>query len=302
VLGSVGCLSKISASLLLSVLVIPIFFSKYELNRKVLTCAASAAIVAAMIGWYFAWVPYLNETYGYGDHFLMGYSLEQGWSEIQTVWKGMLWRLYIVPVKYLGVIFFIGSLIYILYKRQWLVFALFIIPYLFFLLIIVKTGTSIMADQYYVLVSIPLIAFVSGFGLSKIPNQIVMMLLLAATAIENIGDQVNDFKIHKINRAFENLEPIVDGVSKRQDLFIVNSGEHCPTVMYFAHRKGWTVASWQLHEPGRLEDVKQKGCKFVLICKELYGDNIDTTLDLPQVFESESFRIYSLDSVTVVKN
>jgi hypothetical protein len=257
---------------------------------------ASGAILLTIAGWYFVWVPYLNETYGYGDHFLMGYPLSQGWSAIQGAWREVLIRLFIVPTKYLGVIVFSVSLIYVLYKRQWLVFFLFIIPYVFFLLIIVKTGTSVIADQYYVLSSIPAIAFISGYGLSHLPKKIKVIALFAV-AVENIGDQIGDFKFHRINMAFENLETIVDSVSTRQDLFVINSGDHCPTVMYFAHRKGWTVSLRQLQEPGFLEGVKQKGGKFVLVCKKMYGEDNDITLDLPQVFESESFRIYTLESL-----
>jgi 4-amino-4-deoxy-L-arabinose transferase-like glycosyltransferase len=295
-LGSLGGLSKISAALLLSVLAIPLFFQKYPAYRKVWMLVVSGAVLITIIAWYFVWVPYLNETYGYGDHFLMGYPLSVGWSAIQSAWPEVLRRLFIVPTKYLGFIIFTGSLIYALYKRQWIVFFLFIIPYVFFLLIILKTGTSIIADQYYVLSSIPAIAFVSGYGLSHLPKKI-MVLVLFATAVENIGDQIRDFRFHQINMAFENLESIADSVSARQDLFVINSGEHCPTVMYFAHRKGWTVTSRQLQEPGFLEGIAQKGCRFVLVCKQMYGEHYDVTLDLPQVFESESFRIYSLESM-----
>jgi 4-amino-4-deoxy-L-arabinose transferase-like glycosyltransferase len=295
-LGSLGGLSKISAVLLLSVLAIPLLFQEYPAYRKSWMLVVSGAILVTISGWYFVWVPYLNETYGYGDHFLMGYPLSQGWSAIQGEWPQVLRRLFIVPTKYLGFIVFSGSLIYVLYKRHWLVFFLFIIPYAFFLLIIIKTGTSIIADQYYVLSSIPAIAFVSGYGLSQLPKKI-MFILVAAVAVENIGSQINDFKFHKINMAFENLETIVDSVSARHDLFVINSGEHCPTVMYFAHRKGWTVTPRQLQEAGFLDSVAQKGCKFVLICKQMYGENYDITLELPQVFESESFRIYTLESL-----
>lgn len=301
-LGSFACLSKISSALLLSVLAIPILSSKYPIYRKISTCIASSVIIICIAGWYFVWVPYLNKTFGYGDHFLMGYPLSEGWLAVKNSWKDILWRLFIVPMKYMGLIIFVGSLIYILYKRLWLAFAVFIIPYLFFLLIIVKTGISIIDDQYYVLMSIPLLAFVAGFGSSKIPNKIVMAVLLAATAIENIGDQINDFRVHRTNKFFQDLEAITDSVSKRDDLFIINTDEHCPTAMYFAHRKGWVVSSRQLKDPGRLEDVKGKGCKFVLICKQLYGNNIDVTLDLPQVFESEFFRIYSLENLPTVEN
>jgi hypothetical protein len=110
----------------------------------------SFVIIICVIGWYFVWVPYLNSEYGYGDHFNMGYSLSTGWEQIVANWKGILWRLYIVPLKYLGFVIFIGSIIYILYRKQWTIFSLFIIPYICFLLVILKTGQNIIADQYYI--------------------------------------------------------------------------------------------------------------------------------------------------------
>ena len=53
-------------------------------------------------------------------------------------------------------------------------------------------------------------AFVSGYGLAQIPNKKIMFLILAATAVENIGSQVNDFRVHRINKAYEDLESVVD--------------------------------------------------------------------------------------------
>ena len=295
-LATLGGLSKITSMVLLSVVAIPILFQSYPTSRKVWTTGVSGLVLIAVATWYFIWVPHLNETYGYGDHFLMGYTFSEGWAQILNEWPGVLRRLFIRTTKYLGFIIFAGSLIYILYKKQWLVFWLFIIPYFFFLLIIVKTGASVIADQYYILSSIPAIAFVSGYGLSQLPNKKVMLLILFAIVIENVGDQTGDFRPHPINKAFANLESIADSVSRRDDLIVANSDEHCPTAMYFAHRKGWTVSPAKIAEPGFLEEVKQKGCKFVLICKQMYGEDYDVKLDLPQVFESESFRVYSLQT------
>jgi hypothetical protein len=240
-------------------------------------------------------VPYLNKTYEYGGHFTTGLpSLVDGWNEILKVWPQILRRLFIVPFKYLGFALFALSFLYVLFRRKWAVFSLFIIPYLLFLVVILKTGSFIIADQYYVLCIIPAMAFLSGFGLAQVPNKKIMMAILAAAAIESIGAQVRDFRRHKINEHFENLETIVDKVSTRKDLFVMNTGVYCPTAMYFAHRKGWTVENSQLANPDFLADVKGKGCKYVLVCKEMYGEANDMILDLPQLFESDAFRIYSL--------
>lgn len=294
-LGSVGCLSKISSALLLSAVAFPIFFMKYPMTRKIWTSLVSSIILLIISGWYFLWVPYLNKSFGYSGHFTTGCPLlSMGWEEIKATWPQVLRRLFIVPMKYLGFVVFVGSLLYVLFKRQWTVFFLFIIPYLCFLFIILKTGKNVVSDQYYVLCVIPAMAFISGFGLSQLPSKKIALIILTVIAVENIGDQTNDFRIHKMNEAFENLEAVVDRVSNRQDLFVINSGDHCPTVMYAAHRKGWTVGSSQLADQTFLDEIKGKGCKFVLVSKRMYGDNNDIQLNLPQVFESDDFRIYTL--------
>jgi 4-amino-4-deoxy-L-arabinose transferase-like glycosyltransferase len=295
VLGSIGILSKISCGLILSVLAVPIIFGKYSNSRKAWMLATSTIIILSVISWYFVWVPYLNNTYGYGDHFNMGYPLNEGWGQIVSHWREMLRRLYIVPMKYLGFAIFVLSLIYILYKKQWTTFSLFLIPYFCFLLVILRTGQNIVSDTYYVLCVIPVMAFVAGYGLAQITNKKIMVLILMATAFESIGARINDFRIHRINAAFKDLESIVDSVSNRKDLFVTNTDPHCPTALYFAHRKGWTVNKPMLRDQSFLNEIKGRGCKFVLVCKSMYGDNNDIELELPQLFESDYFRIYSLE-------
>lgn len=295
-LGTLGSLSKISAAVILSAMIIPMMSNQYPMSRKLWAAGVSGGIILSIVGWYFVWVPYLNQTFGFGDHFTSGCPLlSMGWEEIKANWKAVLWRLYILPFKYVGFVVFLASFLYVVIKKQWLFFALFIIPYSFFMLIILKTGKNIVADQYYILVIIPAMALMSGFGLSKIPNEKIMLLLLIIIASENIGDQVNEFRVHRINEAFLKLEAVVDKISDKDDLFVINSGPHCPTAMYFAHRKGWTTRPNQLLDDTYLSELRSKGCKFVLICKKMYGENYDIVLELPQVVETPDFRVYALN-------
>ena len=54
-------------------------------NAKGLDDVCSGVILLLLIGWYFVWAVYLNETFGYGDHFTMGCPLlSQGWEEIMA--------------------------------------------------------------------------------------------------------------------------------------------------------------------------------------------------------------------------
>ena len=295
VLGSFGCLTKISSTLLFSVLMVPIGFMTYDNLRKVSVIGASIMILIFTSAWYFFWVPYLNETYGYGDHFTTGCPLlSMGWEEIKANYKGVLRGMYVIPMKYLGLVAFVGSVAYVFRKRKWNVAALFVIPYVCFLVIILKTGKSIMIDQYYVLCVIPCMSFVTGYAISQFRNKWIMYALLTGIVAENIGDQIYDFRIHKMNAPFANLEEIVDRFSNRNDLFVINSAPHCPTVMYFAHRRGWTVMPETLRDPAFINDVKERGCKFVLVCKEMFRENFDVVLDLPMLYESDAFRIYTL--------
>lgn len=260
------------------------------------TSLFSAGVLACIVGWYFFWIPYLNDTFGYGDHFTTGCPLlSMGWDEIKSEWPRILQKLYIVPMEYVGFLLFIGSIIYILWRRQWVVLMLFLIPYLCFLLVILKTGKSIISDQYYILCVIPVMAFVAGYGLAQVPNRKIMLFVLTAVVVENIIGQRKDFRRHRSNTQFENLESIVDRFSKRNDLFAINSDPHCPTVMYWAHRKGWTFRGQELTSQAIIDDTKAKGCKYILITKLLYEENRDLKLDLPQLYEDEYFRIYELN-------
>jgi uncharacterized protein (UPF0303 family) len=138
-------------------------------------------------------------------------------------------------------------------------------------------------------------ALISGYGLAQIANKKIMLVLLTATAVESMGDQIRDFRVHKTNAAFRDLESIVDSVSNRSDLFVVNTEPHCPTAMYFAHRKGWTVNRMRISDTSFLGELKSKNCKFALVVKRMYGFDNDVTLSLPQVYESDDYRIYSLE-------
>ena len=268
---------------------------RYGISRKLIVAGASVIIVATFGWWYAIWAPHLNETYGYGDHFTTGCPLfSMGWDEIKANLSDVLRSVFLKPMKYLGLLVLIGSIVYVLIKKKWTVFALFFIPYICFLIIILKTGKSVAIDQYYVLCAIPSIAFIAGYGLSQIRDKRVMYALLIAIAAENVGDQVYDFRPHKMNMAFADLENIVDKISDRNDLFVINSSPHCPTVMYFAHRRGWTVMPATLKDQSFMNDIKSKGCKFVIVCKEMFRENFDVTLDLPLVYQKDDYKIYSL--------
>jgi hypothetical protein len=287
-----GCLSKILAATVLTVLLLPVLSARFSLIRKVFLSAASAVIVVVICIWYFVWVPYLNTTYGLEGHFFMGLTFEDGLARIVHEWKAVAKRFYDTPLKYSGFIVLVGSIFITIRKKDMLVLVAFLVPFVSFLILFVKTGTSIIGDTYYILTAIPAMAFIMGNALARIPNIKIAYMLMAIIGIENIADQVYDFRVRQPYKALENLESIMDGVSQRDDRVAINSGKDNPTVMYFAHRRGWTVHNEMLADATFRDDLRQRGCRYIVIAKQLHGD---LELDYPKAYDSEYFKVYELN-------
>ncbi|HEY9049502.1 MAG TPA: glycosyltransferase family 39 protein [Ohtaekwangia sp.] len=292
ILALAGCLAKVTAASVLSVLLIPFLNKENPATRKVTLGLFSCAILAGIYGWYLVWIPYLNETYGFGDHFSMGTSFMEGAKSFIGSFPKVSKRFYDTAMKYTGFAAFLAGLFFLIRKKQWIAFAAFLLPFLSFMLVLIKTGNSIIGDTYYILTVIPCMAFVAGYGLAQIPNKKVIAAALVIIAIEGIADQIYDFRVRQPNKSLEELETIMDGISKRDDLIAINSDVHNPTAMYFAHRRGWTVTNDFLSHEENIQDMHAKGCKFIVIAKEQYGD---ISLAFPKVHESQYFKIYKLN-------
>jgi hypothetical protein len=289
--GLLACLSKILVAVLLTVLIFFIIDTRIDIKRKALFTLCSALIFSCVCAWYFYWVPFLNATYGLENHFFMGLSFREGAMIISNNLSPVLKRFYDTPLKYTGTAALLISSAVMIRKKNWVALACFFIPFLCFVVMLVKTGASIVGDHYYILTIIPAMAFLIGVGLDYIPNKRIVAVLLIIVAAENIGNQVHDFRVREPLASLAHLEKVMDSVSTRSDLIAINAGIDNPTTMYFAHRRGWVVSNETMTEPGFQDEIKSKGCKFILIARELYGD---ITLTLPVVYESDKFKIYLL--------
>ena len=291
VLGLVGCLSKILAATILTVLLIPFIDRGIPSARKIVFVLFSLLILGGVSWWYFYWVPFLNNTYGLGDHFFMGYSFPEGAKSLISKWPIVLKRFYDTALKYTGFAAFLAGLYFLIRNQERLKLAVFLLPFISFLVLLTKTGGSISGDTYYVLTVIPCMAFVTGCGLAHIKNKKIVAAILFVVAVEGLAAQIYDFRIRQPYRALADLENIMDGLSERNDLIVVNSEAHNPTAMYFTHRRGWTAPNGLLSDSRYLNDIREKGCKYVVVVKKLYGD---LNLEYPTVHDSEYFKIYSL--------
>jgi hypothetical protein len=291
ILALVGCLSKILAATLLTVLIIPVLNPTIIITRKIMISFFSLIILSAVCYWYFVWVPFLNSSFGFQEHFFMGTSFQEGAAAIMNNWPGVLKRFYETPLKYTGSLAFLIALFFVIKKKLWIELIVFLLPFVSFCILLVKTGASVIGDKYYVLTIVPPLAFIIGLGLAQIDKKRIVTFILIIVAVEGIADQIYDFRIRQPYRSLENLEAIMDEVSQRNDLIVINANAHNPTAMYSAHRRGWTAPNETLSSPGYLIDIKNKGCKFIVIAKGLYGD---LDLNYPKIHESEYFKIYRL--------
>jgi 4-amino-4-deoxy-L-arabinose transferase-like glycosyltransferase len=289
--GLLACLSKILVAVLLTVLIFFIIDRKINLTRKVWFTLTSAVIFLAVCLWYFYWIPFLNETYGLGDHFFMGLPFSEGAVLILNNFNEVLKRFYDTPLKYTGSAALLISIIILIRNKNWKALACFFIPFLCFLILLVKTGASIVGDHYYVLTIIPAMAFVVGVGLDYITNKKIVAVLLLIIAVENIGNQVHDFQIREPLSSLTGLEAIMDGISNRDEMIAINADIDNPTAMYFAHRRGWVTSNEAIAQEEFQNEIRSKGCKYIVIARKLYGDPL---LDLPVVYETDMFKVYQL--------
>lgn len=292
VLALVGCLEKILAASILTVLIIPMLRPEYAWRRKVALAVFSSLILLAFYLWFFMWVPRVNAIHGFEEHFFMGMTFAQGISAMAEQWQMVLSRFMSVPIKYVGMVVLLVSLVVMIRTRSWYVLTVFALIFGSYFVMLIKTGASVVADTYYVTTAVPAIAFLIGCSLARLPDPRIACLILLVIGVENIADQVYDFRIRQPYLALKELETIMDGLSDRNDPIAINSGIHNPTAMYMAHRRGWSESTQTLSDISYVRDIHSKGCKFVVVGRQLYGD---FDLPYPVLYNSEYYKIYKLE-------
>jgi hypothetical protein len=223
----------------------------------------------------------------------MGMPFTEGIKQLLAHWPELIDRFTSTAMKYSGFLAFLVSLFIVLKKRLWLLLGVFLLPFLSYIAVMLKSGENFTMNTYYVLTIIPSMAFIIGCGLAQVNKKSVITAALIIISIEGIADQIYDFRIRQPYAAIGGLEAIMDQCSNRNDLVAINSNN--PTPMFFAHRRGWTIANSQLSNKEYVNDLKEKNCKYIIILKE--DPWSDLILDFPEVFESKYFRVYSISQV-----
>lgn len=292
VLGTLGCLNKISAGCLLTLLAIPFVKNGVSITRKSLLAVSSGILISAVWLWYFYWVPHLNQAYGFGSHFFMGMSFSDGMSDLARLWKESLKRFTVTPFKYTGFALFLSGLFIVIWKKMWYRLIVFLLPFLAYIVVVIKSGYGFQLNPYYVIMFIPPMAFIAASGLSMIPNHLVAVIIIMIVSVEGIGNQIHIFRIRESHRPMTKIESVIDRYSKRTDRIAINgTTDGDPTPMYFAHRKGLTLSNDEFKSPSFKETCKAMDIRYAVILPEMYG-NVE--LDLPKLHEDKFIVIYEV--------
>lgn len=288
-----GLLSKLPSGYLLVLFVLLLFDKEIVLKRKLVFCLVSLLVVVPVAWWYLYWVPYLVEEYGLW-HFFMGKGILQGCKELVENWNDTLAHFYDDALKFIGFGAFLLGLVFCFLKKERLILRVLGLSFVAFLIVMMKSGWTFSHHSYYVIPFVPVMALVAGFGVASIGKPKLCVILLLAIALENILNQHSDFVIHEEHRQMLRLEEVFDGFSERTDLIAINSGQN-PAPMYFTHHKGWVASNEQLSDPAFVDNLRQRGCKYLLVLKKVYGS--DLQLSYPKAFDDENYSIYRVESI-----
>lgn len=289
ILATLGVLCKIPALSFYSLILLPLLNRKTDPSRKLGLLLTSIVSFAVISSWYFYWVPHLLETYRY--QLYAPRSIGEGILEIIPLWREGLEKFYFSSLhSYLALtLTLIGA--YILIKKGdpalKLALALFTITFLFF---IAKTGEIFPLHNYYIIPFTPIMALMAGKGIQSLkrpPLQVVILLLIVT---EGIANQQHDFRIKDQELYKLELEQTADEIIPNDALVIVNGGPN-PQMMYFVHRKGWSLTNEEISKPNTLDSLKTLGASFLYLDQKM---GLPDKLPEEPVLKTQDVRIYEL--------
>ncbi|MEI6683538.1 MAG: glycosyltransferase family 39 protein [Bacteroidota bacterium] len=285
-----GILSKLPSGFILVLFILFLFDKKTDRKRIFIFSMTSLLFLLPVGWWYFYWVPALVERYGFW-HFFMGTNMAQGAREIVLNLDKALANFYDSALKFSGfALFLVGVGMSFFYKNRRLQLIL-LLGFLSFMVVILKGGATFALHAYYMVPFIPVMALVCGYGISHCGPWFVKTALITVIVVEGVLNQQHDLFLKPAEVQFESLEGTMNKYTGRGDLIVINSGDY-PTVMYFAHRKGWIATNSQIHDEHFMKELRSNGCKYVLIMKQLFGT--DTGLPYNRIFSNEFYTLYRL--------
>lgn len=279
VLITLGGLCKIPAVFLFG-LVVPLWMSRTVRFRTKIAVTIAVGIASSVIlWWYFSWVPYLVDTYGFRLYFPKG--IAEGLHEIRPLLSDFAAQFYFGALRsYIALLPLLFGLIWLGYRSHRLALAGIATLTFIFLVFSIKTGTVFPTHNYYVLPFVPVMAVVAGLGLQRMDQRLALTLLFLI-AIEGIANQWTDFRVKDDVRYKLTLEQQVNKLVPKGAKIIIHSGPN-PEWMYWYHRKGWSLEPEEILDTNKMNTVRSQGGKYIVLDKRVWN----VTLNYPKVGET----------------
>ncbi len=286
-----GVLSKIPAAYLLVLLLFPLDNKETPIRYRLYVIGATCLMFVPVGWWYFYWVPYLTQAFGF-SHYYMGVSFRLGLHQLIADLPAAFEKFYYDALKFTGFAAFLGGL-YMVWKRGDKVMKkIFLLTGGAFFVFMAKAGGNFCVHSYYIIPFVPIMCFFAAYLLIQFKKEWMVVLGLVVLTIENIANQQHDFPIKESEKYKLTLEPLADKIAKKDDLIAINCGLN-PQQIYLAHRKGWNITTKEAMDVKFMDSLRLHQCKFLFINKhELKGDEVfpfDT-----HVYNGSDFVIYSL--------
>ncbi len=275
VLGTLGALVKMPSILLFSVLLIPLFDKNVSISHKIKLSISGLIILFIMSTWYFYWVPYLVETYGYVLFYPR--TIIEGLQELWINLFDTLDKFFFASMfSFIAFIFFITGVVMTIVKENKILIYVLILTSITLFFYMLKTGVVFSKHSYYIIPYTPIMALIAGFGLTifKSKWQYILLLLIS---IEAIANQNDDFFLKEERKAMISWESIANEYTTPNEPIVV-SGHLDPMTMYFVHRKGWSVSNETLADTSKLYLLEAKGAKYLFVNTKQYNGKIDLDL------------------------
>ena len=176
----------------------------------------------------------------------------------------------------------------LIYKKRYKEVLFFLITAILFAVYILKSGEIFFIHSYYIVPFVPFMALLVGVLLAELTFNKWVFIILISASIESIANQQHDFFIHKEERYKLTLEETLYIFTPYNDLIAIN-GNGNPQQLYFTHRKGWNTTDALLQQEAYLDQIKRKGCKYVVLNKAS-----SFTLKKDLVYSDDHYLLYRL--------
>lgn len=287
VFSALGLLCKMPAACVMALFVWPILNKETDNPARLKIIAAGALATAAMAAWYFIWVPWAEKTYGFPLYYPQSFA--DGWQQLVDMKDRTIERFYpIALTSKIAFGFCIIGLAVAIWKRHWALLLTFAVSSAVLVVFMLKAGLTFAGHVYYIIPYVPMMALLAGYGISQaIRHWVVQILIVTAIATEAIYFHKSDFFIPWQDQKFLKLEKITDQYVPKDSRIIVNNAGGSPTMMYFAHRRGWTVDD-RMKDTAWVNGEATVGLHYIIIERSKWHDS----LPYPKLYEDNEFQIY----------